>query len=115
MPPPDPKNPARDASVQRGHRLVARYALEGDEHDARASEHISAAGDLIADVLAYIATLPDIDVPVVYRTRRTRRVAQIAARGAWSALATDTGDTRDPAASDLEEASVAFDEFLRLA
>jgi hypothetical protein len=113
--PSDPCSPARDSIAQRGQTLIARYARESDEHGARTSEHVSAAGDLIADVLAYIATLPDTDVPAVYRTGHARRFAQIAARGVWSALATDTGDARDPAAADLEEASVAFEEFLRLA
>lgn len=112
MPQPDPNNPARNSSAQRGQTLVARYARESYEHGEPTSEHVSAAGDLIADVLTYIATLPEDALPFTYRTSQTRRLAQLAARAVWNALATDTGD---PADADIEQASEAFGEHLPLA
>ena len=112
MPATDTANPGRDSSAQRGQALVERYARESHEHGAQTSEHVSAAGDLIADVLAYIATLTEDSLPSVYRTGQTRRLAGVAARGVWNALATPNGD---PANADIEEAYEAFSDYLRLA
>lgn len=109
---------AREAAITRGRELVERYANRSPELGTTTKEQTSAAGDLIADVLAYTATLPDSVVPAVYRGDHIGRVSRVAARGVWDAVAellSESTPGEDPAPDDLEVACEAFCAHMRAA
>jgi len=118
MNPSQDPNPGRERAIARGRALVERHAHESPELGDGTDEQISAAGDLIADVLAYIATLPDDAFPARYGRNDFERVAAVAARGVWNTLAellagSDPGADPDPDV--LGIAGEMFCQYLTLA
>jgi hypothetical protein len=102
--------------VDRGRTIVTRYVQQTDDVADRPDERATAAGDLIGDVLAYVVTLPDRDVPPPYRGGPITRIAATAARGVRNALYAESPDNgfgdpgSDPGSDDLHEASLTFTE-----
>jgi hypothetical protein len=110
-------NPSREHAIDRGRELVERYAQRSPELGGRPDERLSAAGDLIADVLTYITVLPDRTLPPLYRGDQLGRVSRLAARGVWNALAellSDSTAGEDPDPYDIQLACEAFCDQMRV-
>ena len=101
----------------RGRVIVDSYAALVPDFGDSVDEHVTAAGDLIADVLAYTLALPDHVVPAAYRGDAIERIATVAARGVWNTLAMHPADAdavagEDPDPDAVGEAIEAFARYL---
>ena len=109
-------NSPRERAIRRGRDLVERYAHQSTELGESIDEQASAARDLIADVLAYVTSLPDRAFGPAYVTEEVDRVAAVAAGGVWDTLAellSNSNPGADPDLEILDAAATTFCEQLR--
>jgi hypothetical protein len=110
--------PPETCDIDRGRTLVRTYIEQTDEFSDNVDEHAAAAGALIADVLAYVVTLTDADLPAPYRGGPISRIAVTAARGVWNALSAQTRREApdqfesDPDPDDLHDAVLVFGDYM---
>lgn len=111
-----------ERAVERGRVLVEDYARwESLDNQHFNTEHISAAGRLIADVLIYTATFPGTALSVDgYPKEQIPLLAAAAARGVSAALADHLSDQDSPGSSEpagrdeMRAAGDSFCDYLRL-